>query len=416
MLQYDRGRIGVYKLIMNIRFPVVFTLLVSSVLAVSLGCSGSSDVVGAPTVDLKYDQNGSINHGEALVFSATGLEPGEFPVLAQVFTQSGSLATQVRLTADNTGGVDDVILAYDVGMFDTAGNGRLCSGNYNFRLTSATGIIESEIEIPASPTGPVVWACDIDGELANAFVTGDPVFVAATNLTPGQEYRIWPVTDRRSWNNGDIIKSWQADNPLAVMPPDFPEYIEVIADGDGNIESTQLLPYATRELLGVTDQFDVILDGAPYEIYNTSSDACDGREPTGAVVQDPKPDGPIYAELASGMDYTYSNLYIEGEKVAIWLNPGVKLDEFGPYVLKYIVLHQEEWIDGTPLEDITGGVELDPVQIGCVNEGMILAWIFAVIGDYDVFLDVNANGIYDEGVDVLDGGPGGPGFIVRGPD
>ena len=47
-----------------------------------------------------------------------------------------------------------------------------------------------------------------------------------------------------------------------------------------------------------------------------------------------------------------------------------------------------------------------------MNEGLILAWILAQIGEYDVFLDINANGIYDEGIDVLDGGPNGPGFVV----
>ena len=400
---------------MNIRFPVVFTLLVASVLAVNIGCSGNSTSFGNPQVDIKHDFNGSVNHGEALVISATGLEPREFPVLVQVLTGGPGAAamwSQARLTADSQGHIDDVVLVYDVAMFTSTGAGKLSTGNYEVILISSAGTVETDITIPPAPTGPVVWASDIDGNLANAFETGKPVFVSAKNLTAGQTYRIRPVADRRSWSNGDIIKSWQAGSPLVIWPPEIPAYIEVTADQNGGIDPTQLLPYATKMIPGVTDQFDIVLDGAPFNVYNTSTDAVDGQEPTGAVVQDPAPDGPIYAELASKMDYTYSNSYKVGDKIAIWLNPGVILDEFSPYILKYIVLHHPEWLDGTPLEDITEGIELDPVEIGCVNEGLILAWILAQIGEYDVFLDINANGIYDEGIDVLDGGPNGPGFVV----
>ncbi len=91
---------------------------------------------------------------------------------------------------------------------------------------------------------------------------------------------------------------------------------------------------------------------------------------------------------------------------------GFRLNDFSMYVLKYILYHTELWADGTPLEDITGGAELDAIQIGCINEGLVLAWIIDQIGEYDVLLDVNGNGIYDEGIDILDGGPDGPGFTV----
>jgi len=96
----------------------------------------------------------------------------------------------------------------------------------------------------------------------------------------------------------------------------------------------------------------------------------------------------------------------------IWLNPAFFLNDYSMYVLKYILLHSDLWQDGMSLEDITGGAELDPVQIGCINEGLVLAWIIDQIGEYDVLLDINGNGIYDEGIDVLDGGPDGPGFVV----
>jgi len=71
------------------------------------------------------------------------------------------------------------------------------------RLTSSEGIVETDITIPDTPTGPIVWGCDIDVNLSNSFLEGQPVFVAAEALQPGVTYRIWPVKDRRSWSDGD---------------------------------------------------------------------------------------------------------------------------------------------------------------------------------------------------------------------
>ncbi len=396
---------------MNIRFPIVPVLLITSALALFLGCSGSDN---EPLQIIVSNSSGSqINQGEALVFSATGLASGEFPVMVEALTDTGDAASKVRLTADKSGAIDNVILAYDVGFWSSSGDGLLAPGHYTVRLTSSEGIVETDITIPDTPTGPIVWGCDIDGNLSNSFLEGQPVFVAAEALQAGVTYRAWPVKDRRSWSDGDIIKSWQQDNPGIVWPLDIPEYIEVTADGEGKVEPTQLLAYATLLIPGVTDQFDIVLDAAPYAIFNAGTDAVDGRLPTGAVVQKPNDGDPIYAELASYSDFTYSNHFHAGDTVNIWLNPAVLLEVTSRYVLKYILLHTTDWQDGMSLEDITGGIELDPVQIGCVNEGLILAWLAAEEGEYDVLLDINGNGIYDEGIDVLDGGPHGPGFVVE---
>ncbi len=396
---------------MNTRFPLFLILLVASVLALTSGCSGDDSTLPLQ-LDVSSSQNNILNQGEALVLSASGLTPGEFPVLIEALTSGGAVASQVRLTADRYGDINDVILAYDAGYWTTPGNGRLSPGTYTIRLTTDGGTVETEITVPAVPDSPTVRACDIDGNLANAFTEGDPVFVMAISLQPGASYRVWPVADRRSWKDGDIIKSWQSEAPAIVWPPEIHEYIDVVADGDGKLEPTQLLAYATKLVPSITDQFDVVIDAEPFGVFNADTDAVDGQIPTGVVVQEPHPGGPIYAELASRADYTYTNSFTVGDQINVWLNPGFILDQVGDYVLKYILLHSDEWPDGISIEDITGGIELDPVQEQCVNEGLILVWMLAEIGEYDVLMDINANGIYDEGIDVLDGGPGGPGFVV----
>ncbi|MCK4721293.1 hypothetical protein KAU08_11560 [bacterium] len=396
------------------RFPIFFSLLLMGALALAIGCSGSSDEnPGGPLVlSVSTGFGGVLNQGEALTFSASGLNINEFPVLVEAIAEGGSVVSMARLTADNQGRIDDVIIAYDVGFFPDTGDGRLSAGEYTIRLTSLKGTVERTVAIPTAPTDPIVWGCDIDGNLTNAVLVGEPVFVAARALKSGANYRIWPVIDKRAWNDGDIISSWSDDRPLVVWPPGIQEYIEVTSNAGGEIEPIQLLPYATKILPGVTDQFDIVLDAEPFGVFNSVTDAVDGQLPTGIVVQDVHTGGPIYAQLASHRDYTYSNNFKVGDSIYIWLNPSVILDQNSLYVLKYILLHSDIWEDGMTIEDITGGVELDPVQEGCVNEGIILAWILAQEGVYDILLDINGNGIYDEGVDVLDGGPGGPGFIV----
>lgn len=73
-------------------------------------------------------------------------------------------------------------------------------------------------------------------------------------------------------------------------------------------------------------------------------------------------------------------------------------------VHKYVVAHQDAWAQGDPLTDVTAGFETDPVQGFCTNEAPWMVWprqLFAA-GCYDVVIDVNRNGVYDLGTDLLD--------------
>lgn len=403
---------------MTNRFPISLFLLIMTSLVLAIGCSGGDTTTPDPLIlNILPGQAGSSTiYGDALVISASGLVPGEFPVLIEAVTPSNAVVSRGRLSADRNGRINNFILAYDVGYWLTAGNGRISPGEYTVRVTASAGTAEADFTVPAAPPGPVGWACDIDGDLANAFPEGDPVFAIGAGFAPNTTYRIWPVEDRRSWSDGDTIISWHADLPAVIWPPEIHAYVEVVTDADGKIEPTQVLPYATKMIPGVTDQFDLVFDAEPYAIFDVDSDAVDGRLPTGVVVQEPLPDGPVYAQLASTSGYTYRNDFGAGDEVYVWLNPGYIMNNASSWVLKYILIHTGEWIDGTPIEDILGEAEFDPVAAGCLNEGLVLVWLFAEPGEYDVLLDMNANGIYDEGIDILDGGPDGPGFTVVAPD
>jgi hypothetical protein len=399
------------------RFPIILTLsflALSLCVAVAPGCSSST--TEPVQLHVTTGIGGLVDPTQALVVSVEGLTPQEFPVVIELLSMTDQVASMARLSADAEGKIEDFILAYDVGLGQTLGDGGVPCGTYRVRLTSSQGTFTTQVTVPDSPYRPIIWTCDSDAAFTNGFETGTPVFVAGEKLTSGKTYRIWPVKDRRSWLDGDTFKSWQKDYPSVVWPAEIPEYIEVQADPHGNLDPVQLLPYATKLIPGVTDQFDIVLDAVPYGVFNAATDAVDGNLPTGAVVQDHNNGGPIITELACRKNYEYTNLFVWPEPVYIWLNPGVMITTPHAYVNKYIVNHQDTWIDGDPLMDITGGAESDVVQYGCANEGLVLVWAEPEIGQYDAIVDMNANGVYDEGTDVLDWGAGGPGFRVAGAD
>jgi hypothetical protein len=73
-------------------------------------------------------------------------------------------------------------------------------------------------------------------------------------------------------------------------------------------------------------------------------------------------------------------------------------------VAKYIVQHQDVWTTGDPLTDVTQAVEIDPVQDFSISEAPWLVWPRQnlVAGCYDVVIDVNRNGLFDAGTDLVD--------------
>ncbi len=70
----------------------------------------------------------------------------------------------------------------------------------------------------------------------------------------------------------------------------------------------------------------------------------------------------------------------------------------------YIVAHRDAWSDGDALTDATGTVESGPLQDFSLSQAPTLAWLQANLtaGCYDAVIDVNANGTFDAGVDIVD--------------
>ena len=74
------------------------------------------------------------------------------------------------------------------------------------------------------------------------------------------------------------------------------------------------------------------------------------------------------------------------------------------------VVPDQDWNNGDPIHsDITGAVETISVVNGAITT--VLVWHAPlVIGEYDIVVDANRNGVYDASTDGLDSGS--PGFVV----
>jgi hypothetical protein len=74
----------------------------------------------------------------------------------------------------------------------------------------------------------------------------------------------------------------------------------------------------------------------------------------------------------------------------------------GLTVRLYVVADKSNWTDGDPLADVSvGGFE----QLTLSTDGTQVVKIWdppLSLGNYDIVEDVNCNGVYDEGIDLVD--------------
>ena len=147
--------------------------------------------------------------------------------------------------------------------------------------------------------------------------------------------------------------------------------------------------------------------GTTYEIGTRTVDDSDNMNPewisdTATTLASASPSATSSSATGAPID-TYrvdADVYVTGSGFAAGTNVDI-----------YIV-RDHYWYDGNPIpSDVTGSVETVPAVNGAV--GPVLVWHAPlVIGEYDIVIDANQNGIYDVSTDGLDSGLSG--FVVIG--
>ena len=401
-------------------FGVVLSV---SVVAIPLGCGGGGGPSPPPPLTLTlHDASGrtvtEINEETlpTLFAKITGLPPNKpFELMLYrdgqpLYRDAQGNLQPITATSDEKGEIPAVVLFYDLGVDPQTGFPTPASGSYSVRIfgSGVDRLISFTVrsrsrrqQIPGHP--PTIWIVRANGAIAGGSIPeGEPVYAAGINFPPNRKVRLYVVSDKRGWNAG-IVPTDLVDVTGAIE--------EVTTNSSGEI--TRTLVWASAQPLNGQRDFDLVANVADENgnfdtEYTPGVDAVDADLTTGFTVQGP-PQPIVRVDLASDPQGNYRNSFSANETVTIWVNPPNRPLIPFRMVKKYICPHKETWNYGDQLVDVTGRAEWDLVRYACLNQYLYTVWAPPLTpGTYDPVIDVNQNGVYDEG-DIL-----GKPFEVRG--
>jgi len=400
-------------------------MLLAFAIAVPLGCGGGGgpSPPSPPSLTLTlYDASGrtvtEIDEETlpTLFAKITGL-PANKPFELMLYRNGQPLYRDaqgnlqpITVTSDEKGEIPAVVLFYDLGVDPQTGFPTPASGSYSVRIwgSGVDKLISFTVrsrskrqQIPERT--PTIWVVRANGAIAGGSIPeGEPVYAAGINFPPNRKVRLYVVHDKWGWNAG-------------VVPTDLEDVTgaieEVTTNSSGEIVRT--LVWASAQPVNGQRDFDLVANVADEKgnfdtKYTPGVDAVDADLMAGFTVQGPAQ--PIVrVDLASDEQGKYRASFSADETVTIWINlPNRPLIPF-MMVRKYICPHKETWNYGDQLVDVTGRAEWDLVRFACLNQYRYPVWAPPLTsGIYDPVIDVNQNGVYDQG-DIL-----GKPFEVRG--
>jgi len=330
-----------------------------------------------------------------------------------------------RLTSDANGDIPLTAIGHD-----------LTSGSYTYTVeqaTSSSSRADSLLEesFTVSEPSKKLEIKDSNGSLARSFQPGDSVYVTASGFTASSEVDIYVVNDQVTWNDGDQLRDVSASITEGTTPAEtlsrhgravdlIGTAERVTTDSNGDIASTMVWEIPSSGLSG-GNPLDVVIDVDKDGLYDADTDYVNDHFGVGFVVQSSSlsssADSHFNAELACDSSSNYKNTFSTSDSVYVFVNPETRMQVgLHRWVYKYVVAHKDTWSDGDTLTDISNQWEADTPQYGCTNEYRVLVWPATLTaGEYDVIIDVDRDGVYDKGTDILDGSSDVPGFTVAEP-
>lgn len=359
---------------------------------------------GAIIRDSRGQIASALNRSDAVYTDFTGLKPRtQYDV--QVLGPTGSELTLSRFTTDGNGNIPTSALAYDLGQtmttYGLSSPAPSAVGRHTVLVRTLAGVEVRRWTFDLrEPTGPIVYASNSAGVAINSFLWGAHyVYARGEGFRPGSTVPLYVVTDRWNWVLGTALGDVTGAAEIATV------------GGDGKF-LVRVWP-----LPSPVGGYDIVAD-IDWDGNYTAADTVDGYWPVGFMVQQPNTGVAIQVQLACDAQYNYKDLFLTSENVYIAVNPLTQMFQHA-FGHKYVVIHRDAWVQGDALVDVTEGPERDHPQYGCTNEGRVLIWPATLApGVYDVIFDINHNGVYDVGVDLLDNidsfGNAVGGFFVPG--
>lgn len=309
----------------------------------------------------------------------------------------GALAAQGVLISDHEGRIPATAIARAIGIVTGTGAGR-----YTLLVTSGgTEVGRSVFEVREG-SRPVVHAADATGRPVLRFTrtSESSVWVSARKLAPSIEVPVFVVPDSPKWKNGDSLD------------PATGRVVEGTTDAGGKL-LVEVWP--SPDTAGA---YDIVLD-LDNDGLLSPDDVVTGVWTTGFVVaDDPLVRGEVdlVARLVCAED-----VYSAGPRARLGSNeslflfgaPAIGGDLSAVGGLIHIVPHKAVWADGDELVS-RGPVSVSPPAVDPASLTRVLAWPQPMLpGQYDVIIDVDRNGRYSKGVDIIDNiSAGDAGLVV----
>jgi hypothetical protein len=367
------------------------------------------------------------------ITAITGLQPGQI-IEAMLFTPTGEAMypAPIMLTAGQNGTIPLTVF-YDLGIDQelnpdgspanpaTFGKMKqLPAGAYRLLVTSdgqtitegtfTVGAAGFTRQYGADPRIDVMVGTDYTFAMGSVKVN-TPVYVWGRNMVQGDKYVFYVVKDQQAWSPGDAIVDVTGRNAADMV-------VTVGAGGTVSLSDPRAKVWAACAEKDGERNFDVIAkkiagNTPPTTPTFAAGDLITATAIPGFTVQDERAitNGQHRAfQVVCTEQGEFTPDFKEGDTLSVWVNPPWRITEvFWRMVGKYVVVHKATWNQDDPLVDASGRPEWDLVRISCSNEAHHPLWYGVKAGIYDIVVDVNGNGKYDIGIDILDQGPDGQG-------
>ncbi len=357
--------------------------------------------------------------GDILFFSSEGEQkrtlPEKSPVIIslrnykpktqydiKVYRENGGELSYLRITTDTNGNTPKIIILH---------RGDFLIGNYYIKICEVEGSICKDATpdnntFSAIEKTTFIEICDESGSTRRRFFPGEKVYVkgALGIKAADKDVYIYVLRDRFNWRFGDILTD-----------VDSPEMVHT--DSDGNIPLTPLweIPEDFNPASSKGNSFDIAVDVDGDGRFSDGDFLYSNFTEAFTVQVQDIPSDDLYLQLSCNEDMINRDYFLTNSTIYIHTAPLYPLNPSKNWVKVYITRHKSCWLDGDTLAGIS------PWNANIIDDETDEVGIFMVLsppikpGDYDIVLDVNGNGVYDRGIDILDGGGMGPGFTVVDP-
>jgi len=364
---------------------------------------------------------------DSVIYEAVGLKPYTVYTI-RIVDETGDVLSESRLSTDGQGRIPETSLWYDIGLPTGARektaprrgfrpperflDPKVAGRTFTVQTLAGAMLVEAtRFSVSRTLLRPRLYSADRAGVPKSWFLVGeDDVYVVGQNFPKHSVIRLWMVTDRADWRDGVELEDMTKQYPYSL-----PGLIEL--KGDATSFRRRVWP---RGLTSV-GSYDIVAEVVTYPFgrYRVSptaqvQDVVSHKVSTGFVVQRrPELGAPLEMPLSAAMQspLVHRDSYLTTDTVYVYFNPAEHPAFVGQTAEVYIVPDQTEaqWVADSSLvgKDVTGpggtpAVETIIIQ-GCGNCFQGAAWFPPLTpGEYDVVLDFNQDGVYTNGVDLID--------------